>query len=198
MFTCSTGGGGGAFPALFGLCDSFRVEEGRAKQATPLQGNPKDSGFASLQGLGPHLLPNGYRRGEGFGDGALKEGDCVVGGDPLGHPQGHGQLALLVFGALQLLVADSASIPSVLVGVEEREEVSSGLEVPGPEGVREFAWVGESNPGVCGSPGRTWELRRNLGRGPGRRLCPGGTGRKVGVRRGCRPPGRRGTWKAYQ
>ena len=147
--------GRGCVPStLFGLCDSFQVEEGRAKQATPLQGNQKDSGFASLQGLGPHLLPNGYRRGDGFGDGALKEGDCVVGGDPLGHPQGHGQLALLVFGALQLLVADSASIPSVFVGVNEREEVSSGLEVPGPEGVREFAWVGESNPGsFVGVPG---------------------------------------------
>ena len=135
--------GRGCVPStLFGLCDSFRVEEGRAKQATPLQGNPNDIGFASLQGLSPHLLPNGYHRGEGFGDGALKEGDCVVGGDPLGHPQGHGQLALLVFVALQLLVADSAGISSALVGVDEREEVSSGLEVPGPEGVREFARVG--------------------------------------------------------
>ena len=131
--------GRGCVPStLFGLCDSFRVEEGRTKQAMPLQGNPNDIGFASLQGLSPHLLPNGYRRGEGFGDGALKEGDCVVGSDPLGHPQGHGQLALLVFVALQLLVDDSAGISSALVGFE-REEVSSGLEVPGPEGVREFA-----------------------------------------------------------
>ena len=142
MFTCSTGGGGCVPSTLFCLCDSFRVEEGRAKQATPLQGNPNDIGFASLQGLSPHLLSNGYRRGEGFGDGALKEGDCVICGDPLGHPQGHGQLALLVFVALQLLVADSAGISSALVGVDEREEVSSGLEVPGPEGVREFTRVG--------------------------------------------------------
>ena len=83
--------------SFLGLCNSFRVEEGRAKQATSLQGNPNDIGFTSLQGLGPHLLPDGHRGGEGFSDGALEEGNVVVGGDPLGHPQGHGQLAL--FGA---------------------------------------------------------------------------------------------------
>ena len=53
--------------------------------------------------------------------------------------EGHGQLALFVFAALQLLVADSAGVSSALVGIDEREEVSSGLEVPGPEAVREFA-----------------------------------------------------------
>ena len=63
-------------------------------------------------------------------------------GDPLGHPQGHGQLALFVLVALQLLVADGAGITSTLVLVDEREEVSSGLEVPGPEDVREFTGVG--------------------------------------------------------
>ena len=132
--------GRGCVPGtLLSLCNSFRVEEGRAKQATPLQGNPNDVGLASLQGLSSHLLPNGHRGGEGFGDGALEEGNRVVGGDPLGHPQGHGQLALFVFAALQLLVADSAGVSSALVGVDEREEVSSGLEVPGPEAVREFA-----------------------------------------------------------
>ena len=66
----------------------------------------------------------------------------MVCGDPLGHPQGHGQLALFVFVALQLLIADGAGVTSTLVSVDEREEVSSGLEVPGPEGVREFTRVG--------------------------------------------------------
>ena len=75
----------------------------------------------------------------------------MVCGDPLRHPQGHGQLALFVFVALQLLVADGAGITSTFVRVDEREEVSPGLEVPGPE-----EW-GESNPGSL------WESRENLG-----------------------------------
>ena len=134
--------GRGCVPGTFlGLCNSFRVEEGRAKQATSLQGNPNNVGFTSLQGLGPHLLPDGHRRSEGFSDGALEEGNGVVGGDPLGHPQGNGQLALFVLAALQLLIADGAGVSSALVGVEEGE-VSSGLEVPGPEAVREFTGVG--------------------------------------------------------
>ena len=66
----------------------------------------------------------------------------MVCGDPLGHPQGHSQLALLVYVALQLLIADGAGVSSALVSVDEGEEVSSGLEVPGPEGVREFTRVG--------------------------------------------------------
>ena len=49
---------------------------------------------------------------------------------------------LFVFVALQLLIADGAGVTSTLVSVDEREEVSSGLEVPGPEGVREFTRVG--------------------------------------------------------
>ena len=82
------------------LCDGLRVEEGRAEKATPLQGNPDDVGFTSLQGLSPHLPTDGNSRGEGLSDGALEEGNGMVCGDPLGHPQGHGQLAFFMFVAL--------------------------------------------------------------------------------------------------
>ena len=44
--------------------------------------------------------------------------------------------------ALRLPIADGAGVSSALVSVDEGEEVSSGLEVPGPEGVREFTRVG--------------------------------------------------------
>ncbi len=60
----------------------------------PLQGNPDDIGFASLQGISSRCPSDGYSSGEGLGDGTLEEGDSVVCGDPLGHPQGHSQLAL--------------------------------------------------------------------------------------------------------